>query len=188
MRAWMGCLILMVAVPALAAPIYRHVDADGNVVYSDEPKTGERVDLKPITVVDPGDAGASASSAPPSAPAPDTPAFEYSRFEIVSPQNGQTLPTGQAGNVQVRLVIEPPLQRGDRVQLRVDGEIRQSPLQTNVFALSQLERGEHRLQAELLDAQGQVRLATPPVTLYVQRASIHLPANPNNPGTRNPNR
>ncbi|MED5500352.1 MAG: DUF4124 domain-containing protein, partial [Pseudomonadota bacterium] len=109
------------------------------------------------------------------------------RFAITSPSNGETLPTGQGGNVQVQLAIEPELQPGDRVQLRVDGEVSQSPMHTSVFALSQLERGEHQIQAELLDAQGRVRLSTPAITLYVQRASVNLPANPNNPN-RNSNR
>lgn len=179
MRAWAG-IIIVATLPALASPIYRHVDADGNVVYSDEPKTGQRTDLKPITVFDPSDAETSASLPALSSTGPDTPAFEYSRFEISDPRNEQTLPTGQAGNVQVQLAIEPSLQHDDRVQLRVDGEVRQSPRHTDVFALGHLERGEHHLQAELLDAQGQVRLTTAPVTLHVQRASIHLPANPNN--------
>lgn len=178
LMVWAGLTAGLVS-PSLAAPVYRHIDGDGNVVYSDEPRTGSRVDLKPITVVDPE---SGATSAPSSAPAATPePAFEYKRFTITSPSNEQTLPTGQAGNVQVQLAIEPALQRGDRVQLRVDGEIRQSPMHTSVFALSQLERGEHQLQADLIDAQGRVRLSTPPVTLYVQRASVNLPANPNNP-------
>jgi len=172
--------VMLFAVPVMAASVYRHVDADGNVVYSDEPQAGHRVDLKPITVVDPVKTETRTRSAEPTAASAS--AIDYARFTITSPSNGQTLPTGQAGNVQVKLAIEPALQQGDRVQLRVDGEVRQSPLHTSVFALSQLERGEHRLQAELVDAKGQVRLSTPAVTLYVQRASIHLPANPNNPG------
>jgi len=174
----LGGLMIGFALPVTAAPVYRHIDADGNAVYSDEPKQGRRIDLKPITVVDPAEIE---TGTRPAKPTTTPTAIEYDRFAIASPNNGQTLPTGQAGNVQVRLVIEPALQRGDRVQLRVDGEVSQSPMHTSVFALSQLDRGEHRLQAELLDAQGRVRLSTPPVTLYVQRASINLPANPNNP-------
>jgi hypothetical protein len=167
---------------AQAASVYRHVDADGNVVYSDEPQAGQRVELKPITVVDPDTPEARTSpDGPTQAPVS---AIDYERFMISSPRDDQTLPTGQAGNVQVQLAIEPALQRGDRVQLRVDGEVRQSPMHTSVFALSQLERGEHRLQAELVDAQGRVRLVTPAVTLHVQRASVNLPANPNNPNRK----
>lgn len=182
---WMvgGVAALIVALPALAAPVYRHVDANGNVVYSDEPGQGNRVDLKPITVVDPAEVE---SRSRPAESTPTSPsAVDYERFAITSPSNGETLPTGQGGNVQVQLAIEPELQPGDRVQLRVDGEVSQSPMHTSVFALSQLERGEHRIQAELLDTQGRVRLSTPAITLYVQRASVNLPANPNNPNSNN---
>ncbi|WP_245392579.1 DUF4124 domain-containing protein [Salinicola halimionae] len=184
--AWVGLMAgivsPMIVSSAQAASVYRHVDAGGNVVYSDEPQAGHRVDLKPITVVDPTKPETRTRPVE-TATAPET-AIDYERFTIASPRNQQTLPTGQAGNVQVQLSIEPALQRGDRVQLRVDGEVRQSPMHTSVFALSQLERGEHRLQAELVDAQGRVRLATPTVTLYVQRASVNLPANPNNPNRK----
>lgn len=182
---WMiGGVALLLALPALAAPVYRHVDANGNVVYSDEPGQGSRIDLKPITVVDPAEVE---SRSRPAESTTSPSAVDYDRFAITSPSNGETLPTGQGGNVQVQLAIEPELQPGDRVQLRVDGEVSQSPMHTSVFALSQLERGEHQIQAELLDAQGRVRLSTPAITLYVQRASVNLPANPNNPN-RNSNR
>lgn len=184
---WMvgGVAALLVALPALAAPVYRHVDANGNVVYSDEPGQGSRIDLKPITVVDPAEVESRSRPAESTTTSPS--AVDYDRFAITSPSNGETLPTGQGGNVQVQLAIEPELQPGDRVQLRVDGAVSQSPMHTSVFALSQLERGEHQIQAELLDAQGRVRLSTPAITLYVQRASVNLPANPNNPN-RNSNR
>ncbi|KAA0015965.1 DUF4124 domain-containing protein [Salinicola corii] len=175
-------LMVWAASPVMAAPIYRHVDAQGNVIYSDEPGAGNRVNLKPITVVDP--AGGEIRSGPHRSVAPEAAAVEYERFVITRPGDQQTLPTGQAGNVQVKLAIEPALQRGDRVQLRVDGKVSQSPMHTSVFVLSQLPRGEHQLQADLVDAQGQVKLSTPPVTLYVQRASVNLPANPNNSNRR----
>ena len=153
------------------------------MVYSDRPASGERVELAPISVVDPqgeseGASGVVPSSPPREASAPEA-AAAYTRFEIASPADGTTLPTGRAGGVQVRLAIQPPLVASDRVQLRVDGGVRQSPMRTQVFAVSGLARGEHQLLAEIVDAQGAVQMATPPVTLYVQRASVNLPANPN---------
>ncbi|WFF41619.1 DUF4124 domain-containing protein [Salinicola endophyticus] len=172
---------------ALAAPVYRHIDAQGNVVYSDRPSGGQRVELAPISVVDPqepAEGAAGAAVTPRKTPASEA-AAAYSRFEILSPADGTTLPTGRAGDVQVRLAIQPPLASSDRVQLRVDGEVRQSPMRTQVFAVSGLDRGEHQLLAEIVDDQGTVQLATPPVTLYVQRASVNLPANPNRPAHAN---
>ncbi|WP_239495401.1 DUF4124 domain-containing protein [Salinicola halophilus] len=168
---------------AWAASVYKHRAADGSVVFSDEPQAGERVDLQPITVVDP-ERPAAVSPSRPDDTDTRSEAFEYARFAIASPSDEQTLPTGQAGNVQVQLDIDPALRQGDRVQLRVNGEVRQSPMHTRVFALTGLDRGEYRLVAELVDTGGQVRLATAPVTLYVQRASVNLPANPNNPNAR----
>ncbi|WP_110684854.1 DUF4124 domain-containing protein [Salinicola aestuarinus] len=175
------CLGLL-AGPAVAATVYKHRAADGSVVFSDEPRAGERFALDPITVVDPAAAAAPSRSAETDGGAGPREAFEYARFAIASPSDEQTLPTGQAGNVQVQLDIEPALHQGDRVQLRVNGTLRQSALHTRVFALTGLDRGEYQLVAELVDASGRVRLATPPVTLYVQRASVNLPSNPHRSG------
>lgn len=105
----------------------------------------------------------------------------YSTFRIASPQDQATLPTGAGGDVEVELEIEPELREEHRVRLLVDGEISQSAMYTEVIMLTNLNRGEHVLQAELLDAQGRVRHRSAPVTLHVQRASINMPANPNNP-------
>lgn len=105
----------------------------------------------------------------------------YDVFAIASPEQETTLPTGAAGNAQVRLAIRPDLRDDHRVRLLVDGQVSQSAMHTDTFLLSNLNRGEHRVQAELLDASGAVRHRTSPLTLFVQRASVNLPSNPNNP-------
>ncbi|GEM_PF-285826 len=172
---------------ASAATVYRHVDEQGNVSYSDRPDSGEKMTLAPLTVV-PATPDASSSSSlnnrsqssnrnsQPAAP----PFLPYSTFRIASPTNEQTLPTGYAGNVQVELSIEPALRDDHRVRLLVDGQVSQSAMHSSVFMVTGLERGEHQLVAELLDADGRVRHSSEPVTLFVQRASVNLPRNPNN--------
>ena len=183
--AWAGGLLaLLVLMPlcASAATVYRHVDEQGNVSYSDRPERGEAVDLAPVTVVPARpQAPAASSGAARDKAAPPPPAFlPYSTFRIASPKDEQTLPTGYAGNVQVELAIEPALRDDHRVRLLVDGQISQSALHTEVFMVTGLERGEHQLSVELLDADGRVRHRSEPVTLFVQRASVNLPRNPNN--------
>lgn len=187
------CLLLVACLPwagLQAATVYRTTDAEGNVVFTDQPSEGgERVDLEPLTVVPSPEPAPSPpvvrardpASARPSAGAVSGPFMPYSTFRIASPQDEETLPTGAAGNAQVALDIDPDLRDDHRVRLLLDGQVSQSALHTSVFMLTNLNRGEHRLQAELLDASGQVRHRSEPVTLYVQRASINLPANPNNP-------
>lgn len=183
---------LSVSLAAQAQSIYRTTDAQGNVVFTDNPERGgEEVDLKPLTVV-PGRSESPADEAPamvdgsrsggerPSGD-PGQPFMPYDSFSILSPDQEETLPTGAAGNVQVTLGIQPDLREDHRVRLLVDGQISQSAMHTDTFMLNNLPRGEHVLQAELLDASGAVRHRTSPVTLYVQRASVNLPQNPNNP-------
>lgn len=185
------CMVLVAGLAlglssAQAQTIYRTTDAQGNVVFTDNPaRGGEEVQLEPLTVV-PGPE--SATLAPrerrdgeAARPAPGQPFMPYDRFSIVAPDDGSTLPTGAAGNVQVELGIQPALRDDHRVRLLLDGRISQSAMHTDTFLLNNLNRGEHTLQAELLDAGGAVRHRTEPVTLYVQRASVNLPQNPNNP-------
>jgi len=180
------CALSLAPGSAGAASVYRTTDAQGNVVFTDQPvENAERVDLEPLTVVPSAKIDAVPARERRAEPAVSRsvgqPFMPYSTFQIVEPEDGQTLPTGAAGDVQVRLAIEPALREGDRVRLLVDGEISQSAMQTRAFMLNDLNRGEHTLRAELLDAQGQMRHRSAPVTLYVQRASVNLPANPNNP-------
>lgn len=178
-----------ISLPAAAQTIYRTTDAQGNVVFTDDPQRGgEAVELDPLTVVPSGEVRASDRGATvqggAEAPRPEAspqPFMPYDVFSILSPEPEATLPTGAAGNVQVRLTIRPELRDDHRVRLLLDGRLSQSAMHTDTFQLSNLNRGEHVVQAELLDASGAVRHRTTPVTLYVQRASINLPRNPNNP-------
>ncbi len=179
-----------------AAQVYRHVDANGNVVFSDQPAGGSKVKLTPLSVVPSTEAAPSrapasrgvssspsetASRSRPSAPAVDVSFRGYTRFFIQSPSNEETLPTGQAGNLAVRLAIEPQLRPEHKVRVTVDGAPSQSAMNSSVFMVPGLERGKHVIQAELLDASGRVRQTTEPRVVYVQRASVNLPRNPNNP-------
>ncbi|MGM0981844.1 MAG: DUF4124 domain-containing protein [Pseudomonadota bacterium] len=183
---------LSVSLLAQAQNIYRSTDAQGNVVFTDNPERGgEEVDLEPLTVVPSRgevsegeapaviDGGGSERSDGRSAGS-GQPFMPYDSFTILSPGQEETLPTGAAGNVQVALGIQPNLREDHRVRLLMDGQISQTAMHTDTFMLNNLNRGEHVLQAELLDASGAVRHRTSPVTLYVQRASVNLPQNPNN--------
>lgn len=181
---------LSMSLAAHAQAIYRSTDAQGNVVFTDNPERGgEKVDLEPLTVVPSRgevrnqEAVTRVESGGTSATrdGPGEPFMPYDSFRIASPGNEETLPSGAAGGLEVTLGIEPRLREDHRVRLLVDGRVSQSAMHTEAFLLNDLSRGEHSLQAELIDGSGEVRHRTSPVTLYVQRASVNLPRNPNNP-------
>lgn len=171
---------------AQATPVYRSVDAQGNVTYSDRP-VGERVEVEPVTTVP----SLSSPETPERAPAGVVPRTEaprtftpYDRLHITAPADESTLPTGAAGDTQVSVALSPELHEGHRLRLLVDGEMRGAAQRATTFRLNDLVRGEHTLRVELIDAEGRVRQRSAPVTLYVHRASVYLPANPNNPRKR----
>jgi hypothetical protein len=174
---------------AQAQTVYRTTDAQGNVIFTDNPERGgeeyqpprltvvpSRGDVREDQMAPRTEGGGTAATA-----SPGQPFMPYDSFIIRSPANETTLPLGAGGGFQVELGIEPALREDHRVRLLLDGRVSQSAMHTEAFMVAGIERGEHVLQAELLDASGEVRHRTSPVILYVQRASVNLPQNPNNP-------
>lgn len=172
-------LVWLGATPSQATVVYRGSDGQGATLFSDRPVPGGvRVELEPLSVVPLSRVAAPVSPATPAAAASGAPLVAYSRLHIAAPRDEETLPSGAAGNMQVQLAIEPALDETHRLRLLVDGQAMAPAIHADTLRLTNLERGERVLQVELLDASGEVRQRSTPVTLYVQRASINLPQNP----------
>ena len=176
---------LSFSLAAQAQTIYRTTDAQGNVVFTDNPdRGGEQVELAPLTVVpSSGEVRRGepaprleASGAAAATGSPGQPFMPYDSFRILSPSHEQAFPVGVAGNVPVELGIQPELREDHRVRLLVDGQVSQTAMHTTAFMVANMNPGEHVLQAELLDGSGAVRHRSSPVTIYVHRASVNRPA------------
>ncbi|MGO2131825.1 MAG: DUF4124 domain-containing protein [Halomonas sp.] len=183
---------------AQAQSIYQTIDRHGNVTFTDHPgHGGKQIHLPPLPLLPAmapqqvapaavalqpvSGSGSGPESEPGQSPTrPGLPFMPYDTFSISTPVNSQTLPLGAAGNAQVLLNIQPALRKDHRVRLLLDGQISQSAMHTTTFILSNLNRGSHQLQAELIDASGTVRHRTPAQIIHVQRASINMLRNPNN--------
>ncbi|KPQ22113.1 MULTISPECIES: DUF4124 domain-containing protein [unclassified Halomonas] len=160
-----GFALLLAAVAvntAASSTVYRAVDENGNVTFSDTPSGGgEALELAPL----PGlpSQYADRQEKPPAATSPGQPFMPYDRFQIRSPSAGAEVDA----NTPVTLSIAPQLRDDHQVQLRVNGELSQSALHSNVFWLANLPAGRHQLQAELLDSQGRRQHRTTAVTIEV---------------------
>lgn len=176
-KALLAMIGLLFTTSALATTIYRTVDSQGNVIFTDSPERGgEPVELTPLTVVPSRSLTGRAEPprvegvAPRVSQSPGQPFMPYDVFRIVSPEHGADLTASNAGNVQVELTIEPGLRPDHRVRLLVDGRVSQTAMHTTAFMLTDLDRGRYAIQAELLDASGDIRHRTQPVTFQVQRS------------------
>lgn len=172
----LSCLLWLTLVPA-QAEVYRWVDEDGSVHFTDDPppdRKAEPVDLPPLPeteiaqprrpLADEEEEGASEEETEPA----------YEQFAITQPKDDTSVRAND-GDIVVVLALAPGLNTaaGHEVVLLMDGEpVAQGP-QTN-FALSNVDRGTHRLRAEV-QANGETLIATDPVTFTLHRHSILNP-------------
>ncbi len=160
-------LLLLITLP-IQAEIYRSVDEDGNVIYSDqELPNGELIPTPTDNTV---------TMPKPEARAPveeedENPTVNYHAFSIASPENNAVI-RNNAGNITVNLSIDPPLKvsTGDYIRLYLDNEELRSKLTSSSTQLSNISRGTHTLKAELSNASGKT-LKSASVQFYLKRIS-----------------
>jgi hypothetical protein len=103
-------------------------------------------------------------------------AQEASSYElgIVVPAAASTV-FSDTGDVTVQASVVPELAPGDKVELLVDGAPAGPASASLDFALTGIPRGQHVLQARIIDASGNVGSVSPPDTFYVWAASLLFP-------------
>jgi hypothetical protein len=167
---------LLLAVPA-AAEIYKTVDANGNVVYTDvPPKTdGSAVEMTPLNSYQPVHVPRN-SAAPSGATSPGATldAHYYSLVQITEPTDDEAI-RENAGNVQIAVTVSPALRGDHRLVLTLDDVPVEADAEDNVFQLSNVDRGTHVATAEVVDANGAVVAQSAPVTFHVLRAALGPP-------------
>lgn len=162
---------ILAASLALAQGAWRWIDENGVVHYSDSPVDGaEHVDLSQFT----RDTGARLAPDASAAVAVDegTVADASSGYEgiaITSPAAEETL-WNIEGTLTVNVTVTPQLQAGHQLRANFDGQSRDVPGPS--FRLTEVWRGIHNLQVEVVDAQGRSLIRSEPIRFYVQQNSI----------------
>ena len=168
-----GFLLLALCVVPAHAAIYKWVDAAGNVHFSDQPREGARpVELSEPTVY-PGVKSQRPDDRPPPAgqEAEEPPAAPlYERLRITSPANDVNIWAGD-GNVEVDVDLAPRLQEGHRLVISLDGRPLDREFAGGRLVMTNVDRGTHRLTAEIRDGDGTPLLQSDPVVFHLKRAS-----------------
>jgi hypothetical protein len=149
------------------ATIYKTTDANGNSHFTDAPQAdAATVTLKPVNYYTAANTNNKQTN---TAPAEKSNSTVYKQFVIASPKDQDTLQN--TNEVTVALQLQPTLKTGDSIEFLLDGHALPSTTATNI-TLSELTRGEHKLQARLLNAEKKLLMTTPIVTIYVHQVSI----------------
>ena len=171
---------LAVASNFAIAQVYKVVDADGNVTYTDQPPAdgAKPVKLAPISVIEapvytaPAKAGADDAEVDDTKPPPLR--FlrkEYADFAIISPQEEQSV-WHPDGPVPIQWGTGKQVLEGMQVTLFIDG-VQRGVSASQLIPVSALDRGEHRAEAQLHDAQNRLIATTAPVVFFVRRPNLY---------------
>ncbi len=150
------------------ADVYKGQDKNGNTIYSDKPfENSNKIDVELSPTY----------SAP-----PVTTKLEATKkanpvsyqVSIVAPAQDQTFTT-EITTIDVKVSVTPSLQKGDKIQLFLNGQPHSAPSENTTFTLQSLFRGAYTLKAQVInEATPNSPLATSPeVTFYQKRAMIH---------------
>lgn len=156
--------------------VYRWVDAQGVVHYSDQPHpNAQKLEIRGAQTFSSLPVSPASSEAAPDQSAP-APSAIYQSCTITQPGDQQSL----MNVYQATAVVEtsPALRAGDSVRLFLDG--RQISGSGTSFTFP-VVRGQHSVQAVIEDDNGTIICETSSVTFFVHQPSVQNPHNPVHP-------
>ncbi len=187
-------LILLVSISAANAGVYKGVSSDGEVVYSDVPfRQSAEFNAPPIAVLEMPDVIldkvlleetakaekvetdriAAEKSQAEKAEIERQAEYPYTKFFIESPKDKESIWNNP--DLEVSLHLAPSLNnvKKHKIWLLLDGE----PLVKNSVSVSiptgRLERGEHKLQAQVRDSKGKLVTKTKTIVVYIHYSSAN---------------
>ncbi|MDX1823587.1 MAG: hypothetical protein R3354_02645 [Thiohalomonadales bacterium] len=170
MRYFLLLISLTICFGALAQEkVYKKVNPDGSVEYSDQPIQGSEV----MNV--PKGSTFTMPETPAVTPASTNPAEEtsvkYDSLVITQPENDKAIRSNN-GTLTALASVTPALAPDNRFRWKMDGNIVQD-VNAPELRLNNVDRGSHTLQAEIVDANGKVIITSDSVTFHMMR--VHAP-------------
>ena len=163
-------LVLLTSTSLFASEVYRVVDAEGEVTFTNSPAANtksEIVNLPKINIATPppprtigGEGEVTGEEAP------------YTSARITQPLNNATIPPGQK-TVVVTLALKPALQEGHLAKLYIDGRAQGSATASTTFSVSNLSRGKHNVHIKVLGGDKKSKAQTKAVTFHVKQHSAN---------------
>jgi hypothetical protein len=168
-------LLLFTSAAWADATLYRWVDEQGVVHYSDTPQPGaEKVHIAAAQTF-PAQPGAASQSSP----SPPGAASQAQSCAITQPAPEQAFYAPES--VAVEVDVTPRLEGSTQLVVSLDGAAVQpaQPAEHGYrYQLTNVDRGSHTVTAEVRDGAGHLLCNAAPVNFYVQRPSLLAPQSP----------
>lgn len=176
-------LVIFVALvsTSVAAQVYKRVDSQGNVTYSDQPVPGSKpVKLPEIQTYTPTPTrsknesnvnveGATKIDGPEPMP-------NYA-VSVASPGDDATVINNE-GTVPLSVNVQPPLRKTEKVVITFDGQPIGPASSSTTATMTFVDRGSHSVGARVVDAGGNTVASARPITFFLRRQFIKTPRVP----------
>jgi len=154
MRLTIGLLLLTIMGFAVAETVYKSVDENGNIIFTDKPSNdAEEIKLQELqTIKNPNPAKYTSRPKQPKKEAP------YKSFLVSNPADGAGI-RSNTGDVSISLLLQPPLRSGHKIIISMDGK-EVSNGSTSSVPLQNVDRGTHNISASVVDGSGTQLIST----------------------------
>ena len=131
--------------------VYKDIDNDGSVSFSDQPSSqSETILVSPVPTVPAIDP--KTATAAPKIQSKDTERDSYTSLSILAPANESAFYSA-SGEVDVILDVKPALLKEDKIEFYLDNKLVKTDRQLQV-RLPSVNRGTHKLKARLISPDG----------------------------------
>ncbi len=153
MRLIVSLMIVLYACFLGAETVYKTVDEDGNIIFTDKPsEKSEEIKIQDLQTID----NPNPAKYKPGSNQADKTQFKYESFEVTKPESGAGI-RSNTGNVSISVSLEPGLRGGHKIILSMDG----NEIGTGYSAsLQNVDRGTHSINAKVIDGNGKTLIST----------------------------
>ncbi|MFT7414150.1 MAG: hypothetical protein ACI9FO_000808 [Methylophagaceae bacterium] len=163
-------LLLLLISLSVQADVYRSIDKQGNVIFSDTASdNAEKIELQesytytPPVIIDLAE----------DEPSPDLVEIAVPNYtvSIVSPSQNEAI-RANAGNITISSTITPALntERADKLVFSLDDQLKSAAQDTNSYTFTNVDRGSHIAVVSVVDKTGKVIKASKSILFHLQRA------------------
>jgi len=166
-------LLLLLISLAVHADVYRSVDKQGNVIFSDtSTDNAEKIELQesytysPPVIIDLADD----EPALPEVEAEVEVAVPNYTLVITSPSQNEAI-RENAGNVTISIAVTPALniERGDKLIFSLDGQLKSDAQEATSYTFVNVDRGSHIALVTVVDKTGATIKSSKSILFHLQR-------------------
>jgi len=150
------------------ADIYKSVDEEGNVIFTDKPSPdAEKIIIKEVQTIDAPKVQPNKEALP--AAAEEEKLVGYSKVEIISPEDDTGIRAND-GNITITTVVEPALNQeaGDALAFYMDNKLVSTGSGTQL-SIKNVDRGTHSLSVAVVDKDGKELIRSASISFSVLR-------------------